>query len=128
MESIWDVTNRNFGDFLLSKPLVVLYFWADWYSGDGYMKYRIKQLAKKYPKVSFGCMDIDRPNSHNMVTCLGVKMNPSVGFFCKGAKHNILAGPSSLLVLSKAVEEAMIVAERRHRLRLKYSLAQSKGN
>jgi thioredoxin-like negative regulator of GroEL len=123
MESIWDVTNRNFAQFLVNKPLAVLYFWADWYSGDGFMKYRMKYLARQYPRASFGFMDLDRLNNLDMVKVLGVKMNPSVGFFCQGAKHTVLEGPCTILTMTKVIKETLKTAKNRHRLRLKYSLS-----
>lgn len=116
MDCVWEVDQDNFAQFLLQKPLAVLYFWASWYSGDCYMKYRIKQLSRFYPVVNFGCIDVDVLGHSGMVRCLGVYHVPSVIFFCKGSKEMCAIGTTSLLALKKMVTTTLPIAEKRQQL------------
>lgn len=105
------ITNGEFSDFLLDRPLAVLYMWAEWDRRHPYMACRVERLAEMYPGANFGMMDVDA--NLGITTCLGIKEVPTVLFFCAGRKESSIRGSASLLTLSNRIVEASFIADER---------------
>jgi thioredoxin-like negative regulator of GroEL len=116
MESVWEVVNRNFPSFVAGIPLSVLCFSTSWAPSDKYMYRRLIQLTHNYPMIRVGYMDVDLEVNFAIVKIIGINRVPTVAYFVRGCKKDVLEGPQSLLTLSNAVKRNLNEAERIHRL------------
>jgi thioredoxin-like negative regulator of GroEL len=116
MDTIWTVTNKNLPDFIISRPVVVLYFWTRSFTADRYMRDRLGKLSKQFPHINIGTMKADEDAHRNIASMLNVRNIPTTIFFAKGKKETVLTGQQSLHTLNSWVYVNIVIASRQKRL------------
>ena len=82
--------SSNFDEFLSSKDIAVVDFWAEWCAPCFLLAPIIEELARDYPNVGFGKLNSDE--SPDIAGRYGVMSLPTVIFFKKGEPVDAVVG------------------------------------
>ncbi len=104
MESIWQIYNENFYNFIASRNTSALYSWEPGSSHDKYMKYRIRKLAVKYPEVAFGMMDVGQGVNKSLASILNIRQVPMIHFFVRRVRKLTIPHQLSLYQFNEVIK------------------------
>ncbi len=82
--------SSNFDDFIRSKKIAVVDFWAEWCAPCFLLAPIIEELARDYPNVGFGKLNSDE--SPEIAGRYGVMSLPTVLFFKDGEPVDAVIG------------------------------------
>jgi thioredoxin len=84
------VTYENFKEIISKNELVILDFWAEWCYPCKIMEPIIEELARRYPNIVFGKVNVDEESL--LASHFGIMSIPTLIFFYKGKPIESLVG------------------------------------
>lgn len=82
------VSLETYSDFIKSKPVAVIHFWAAWNRYDEEMKDRLKQVGASFTdQIAIGSIDTDRQEMWELTKELKVMNLPALAYYKNG--HHI---------------------------------------
>jgi len=90
------VSPEMYLDFIKSKPVAVIHFWASWNRSDDEMKARLKQIGASFSdQVAMGSVDTDQEEMWDLVKKLKVLNLPALVYYKNGEHIETTIGLST---------------------------------
>jgi thioredoxin 1 len=85
MLEIFPVSLKTYSEFVKSRPVAVIHFWAAWNGIDEEMKSRLKQIADSFiDQIAIGSIDTDREEIWALTKELKVLNLPALAYYKNG--------------------------------------------